>query len=266
MVTRARVRSRWQRLCRSRSRGYNLVILVMLVAVMNILVAVALPLWSHVMQREREEELIFRGLQYAEAIRRFQQLHNRLPTRLDELLEVEPRSIRQLWTDPFRDDGQWGVILAGTTRGRQLGAAPGGDRERRNDQGNRRNEPVPEPVQDVSEHRRDAGRLSRQGPQAAGPIQGVRPVTEREAARTFMGSNNTSDWNFTADIIPVVPTGLVADVVPRLNSRTIGRPFPEGVEPGVAAGPQPQAQDEEQPQERPRRERRDRRRRSRNRS
>ena len=102
-----------------RAAGYNLVILVVLVAVMNILVAAALPVWSNVIKREKEEELIFRGLQYAEAIRVFQQRHGRLPVRLDELLEVEPRSIRQLWTDPFRDDGQWGVVMAQAEKRRQ---------------------------------------------------------------------------------------------------------------------------------------------------
>ena len=49
--------------------GYNIVILAVAITVLNILVAKALPLWSHVIQREKEEELIFRGLQYAEAIR-----------------------------------------------------------------------------------------------------------------------------------------------------------------------------------------------------
>ena len=73
---------------RRRSRGYNLVAVVMLVTVLNVLVAAALPLWSTAIRRDKEEELISRGLQYAEAIRIFQKRFGRLPNRLPELLEV----------------------------------------------------------------------------------------------------------------------------------------------------------------------------------
>ena len=107
MVTPPRPRATLRRL-RGPRRGYNLVILMVLITVMNVLIAVALPSWSQVMKREREKEFIFRGLQYAEAIRVFQLRQGRYPTSLRELMQVEPRSIRQLWTDPFRDDGKWG--------------------------------------------------------------------------------------------------------------------------------------------------------------
>ncbi|MEM7351331.1 MAG: hypothetical protein AAF657_11025, partial [Acidobacteriota bacterium] len=51
------------------SAGYNLVVLAVAVTVLNIVAAKALPMWSTMIQRAKEEELIFRGLQYAEAIR-----------------------------------------------------------------------------------------------------------------------------------------------------------------------------------------------------
>ena len=57
--------------------GYNMVILIVAITVLNIVVAAMLPLMSTQIQREKEEELVFRGFQYAEAIRiyhaRFQQ-------------------------------------------------------------------------------------------------------------------------------------------------------------------------------------------------
>ena len=56
--------------------GYNMVILVIAITVLNIVVAAMLPLWSTQIQREKEEELVFRGFQYAEAIRVF---HAALP-------------------------------------------------------------------------------------------------------------------------------------------------------------------------------------------
>ena len=42
--------------------GFNLVVLAVLFTVMNILLAKALPLWSTQIQREKEADVIFRGL------------------------------------------------------------------------------------------------------------------------------------------------------------------------------------------------------------
>jgi len=97
---------------RSRGDGFNLVVLAMAITVMNILLALALPAWSTFIEREREEELIFRGLQYAEAIRVFQLRQSRFPTQLRELSEVYPRSIRQLWRNPMVEDGAWLLLPA----------------------------------------------------------------------------------------------------------------------------------------------------------
>lgn len=111
----------------ARERGYNLVILMVLIAVLTIGLAAVGPYWSKIIQREKEEELIFRGMQYAEAIRVFQQRFGRPPNRLEELLEVEPRSIRQLWKDPMTKNGRWAIVF-GSGRPGQPGqpGQPGG--------------------------------------------------------------------------------------------------------------------------------------------
>ena len=109
------------------SSGFTLVGVIIVFTVMTILLSVAMPIWSKMIQREREEELIFRGLQYAEAIRVFQLRNGRYPLRLEELVTVRPRSIRQLWKDPMTDSGEWGLIYAQ--------AAPGQGRGRRGGQG-----------------------------------------------------------------------------------------------------------------------------------
>ena len=97
---------------RAAERGYNLVALAMIITVLAIAVTSAIPLWSSRIRRDREEELISRGFQYAEAIRVFQKRFGRLPNRLEELIQVEPRSIRQLWKnpiDPMTGDDEWGL-------------------------------------------------------------------------------------------------------------------------------------------------------------
>ena len=67
-------------------QGYTLAVLIMMATVMSILVGAALPSWSKMIQRDKEEELIARGWQYAEAVRIFQNTFGRLPTTLDELI------------------------------------------------------------------------------------------------------------------------------------------------------------------------------------
>ena len=92
--------------------GYNLVFLIMLVGLLSVMAAAVLPALKGQIQREKEAELIFRGLQYAEAIRVFQLRFGRYPAVLEELIELQPRSIRQLWADPMTEDGRWALILA----------------------------------------------------------------------------------------------------------------------------------------------------------
>ena len=46
--------------------------LLVALAVMAVVLSVAMPTWSHMIRREKEEELIFRGTQYARAINQYQ--------------------------------------------------------------------------------------------------------------------------------------------------------------------------------------------------
>src|SRR5687767_7188517 len=54
------------------SAGYAMAALLVGLAVMAVVMSVAMPTWSHMIRREKEEELIFRGMQYARAINQYQ--------------------------------------------------------------------------------------------------------------------------------------------------------------------------------------------------
>ena len=54
------------------NRGYAMAALLVAMSVMAVLMSALLPVWSHMATREKEEELIFRGRQYARAIGLFQ--------------------------------------------------------------------------------------------------------------------------------------------------------------------------------------------------
>ena len=250
-----------------RSHGYRpgedaftLVTLMILVTVMNIVVAAALPLWSQQIRREQEEELIFRGLQYAEAIRVFQQKHDRLPLRLQELVELEPRSIRQLWLDPVTGDGTWGLILGDVggqvnpnqslNQGRRAGL---GDDDELNDA---------TPTEDVTDARNGRARLSpRAGDTVTtGPIRGVHSLSDDASIKVFAGGQKHNEWLFTVDLIPIAPTGA-GEVMPSLSGKWVGRPLPQGLEPQGGSGIEDEFGDEEDNTSDPSgRDRRDRRR------
>ncbi len=220
-----------------RQDAFTLVTLLVFVAVLNVMVAVALPLWTQQIQREKEEELIFRGLQYAEAIRVFQQRAGRYPVRLEELLEIQPRSIRQLWKDPMTESGEWDLIVAqtaGQARGRNLTPQAQAEQRPRRRRGRRQPETV-----------------------TIGPISGVRSKSTEKAIKVWMGGDTHNAWVFTAEVLPIAPSAP-GERIPSLNSRWVGRPFPQGVEAMDGTGIEDGFEDEkgEQEEERNRRRRR----------
>lgn len=95
-----------------RENGFTLVGLLIIIAIATIMLAAAFPLWTSVVQREKEEELIFRGEAYKQAIQDFVRTFGRPPQKLDELVEMEPRSIRKLYKDPMTEDGEWDLVHA----------------------------------------------------------------------------------------------------------------------------------------------------------
>ncbi|MBP1643453.1 MAG: hypothetical protein H6Q03_2122 [Acidobacteria bacterium] len=213
----------------SGERGYNLVALSMIIAVTVILVAAAAPLWSARIQRDREEELISRGFQFAEALRVFQKRFGRLPNRLEELVKVEPRSIRQLWKDPMTEDGAWGVIVELPGRGMiAVDSRTGLPLAPLDTDGDGRPDPPPPPPPRPP----DGGTV------ATGPIHGVKSLGRGEAFHELFDKTDFGDWEFTVELLQNAlakpgPSGLP----PRANALTLGRPFryppPGTLEPGV---------------------------------
>ena len=55
-----------------RDSGYVLLGITIALVILGIFLVAAVPLWQKAVQREREQELIFRGYQYMQAIERYQ--------------------------------------------------------------------------------------------------------------------------------------------------------------------------------------------------
>jgi type II secretory pathway pseudopilin PulG len=92
-------------------RGYAMAALLVGLSVMAVLMSMALPAWSHMARREKEEELIWRGQQYARAVGLFmRKFANTYPPTLDVL--VEQRFLRKKYKDPITDS-DFQIIPAG---------------------------------------------------------------------------------------------------------------------------------------------------------
>jgi type II secretory pathway pseudopilin PulG len=87
---------------RRAQQGYVLFTMMLFVALLTIAAAVGAPSIAFRMKRDREEEMVHRGVQYSRAIRSFLQKNRRYPTRLEELREANGlRFIRKLYKDPI---------------------------------------------------------------------------------------------------------------------------------------------------------------------
>lgn len=89
-------------------RGYTLAGALVLLAIMAIFLALAVPLWSRVKQRDNEEELIFRGNEYIKAIARYHAKFNTYPPDLETLVKL--KYLRHEYPDPMTKSGKWKVL------------------------------------------------------------------------------------------------------------------------------------------------------------
>jgi type II secretory pathway pseudopilin PulG len=110
--------------------GYVLLTLLLVVALMGIFALAAATPIKFELRREREEEMIHRGVQYSRAIRAYYKKFGRYPTRLEDLDNTNNlRYLRKHYKDPITGKdfkllhyGDPGVTLGGSIGG---GVIPG---------------------------------------------------------------------------------------------------------------------------------------------
>jgi len=175
-------------------RGYTLVAIAIFIAVLTILIAAVGPVIATVMKREREEELIFRGRQYARAITLFQKRYGRYPNTLKEMYDNRPRTIRKLWKDPMCRCDAWQPLILGTPEAAAIGLGGPGQPGQPAIPG----QPfVPTPAPTAAPTP-TPGPFAPQGQNNQGPIVGVRSRVHEEALREWRGQKFYDEWKFIA--------------------------------------------------------------------
>jgi type II secretory pathway pseudopilin PulG len=197
---------------RSQEGGYILLILMFFVAVLVITAAVVVPEISFQVKRDREEELIHRGVQYSRAIRHYIKKFGRYPTRIEDLESTNNlRFLRKRYKDPIAGKdfkllhvGEVQLmpgagVIPGTT---PASAMPGAN-------------PAPQPAapnppgQDGTSDTKSQGDQSQNSNGSGdnltgqvfggGPIVGVVSTSKDESIREFNNKNHYNQWQFIYD-------------------------------------------------------------------
>jgi type II secretory pathway pseudopilin PulG len=105
----------------STQRGFTYLGLLFAVALAGIALAATGVVWSTERQRQREQELLFIGQQFREAIASYYErspgMVKRYPAKLDDLLKdsrflTVRRHLRQIYPDPMTGQREWRLIAA----------------------------------------------------------------------------------------------------------------------------------------------------------
>ena len=112
----------------AKSGGFTYLLLLVLIALFGAALAAVSTVWATYSQRDKEEELIFVGRQFSEALRAYnlqnQNVGDGFPKQLENLL-LDPstptvrRFLRKIYLDPMTGKAEWGLIKtpSGTIRG-----------------------------------------------------------------------------------------------------------------------------------------------------
>ena len=151
-----------------------------------LLMTAAMPVWKQMVQREKEEELVFRGLQYVHAITLYgRKFANTQPPSVDVL--VQQRFLRKKFKDPItKDDFQ--LVLA--TQSAPRGGAPAGGRGAQG---------APPSNPGAATPPQTSGGISPIGSPGAGPVGGIMGVTSKskdKSIRLYNGRGHYNEWVF----------------------------------------------------------------------
>jgi type II secretory pathway pseudopilin PulG len=114
-----------QKAPRPSESGYILLLLLLMIATIIFAAAVIVPSITFEIKRDREEEMIHRGAQYARAIRTYYRKYQRYPTKIEDLESTNNlRFLRKRYKDPIT--GQDFKLLHFGDVKLSLGAAIGG--------------------------------------------------------------------------------------------------------------------------------------------
>ena len=195
------------------SNGYTLAGVLVLIAIMSIFMAMSVPIWERIKQRENEDELVFRGTEYIEAIGRYHQKFNSYPPDVKTL--YDQKFLRKLYKDPMTESGEWKVLhpdslvqtgVAGQIQ--QPGANKPEDKDKTKDKDKKvqdKSESESPGLNPTEKDQEDEGTDETEANQgirddlkevSLGPVVGVVSRSKKSSLRIYNGQSTYNKWVF----------------------------------------------------------------------
>ena len=208
-----------------KEQGYILLTLMFIAAMILLAIAATIPAMKQQVQRDQEEELIHRGVQYSRAIRKYYKKFGRYPVSLDDLNNTNNfRFLRKRYKDPISGKDfkllHFGEVQMAFGPGIAGGVAPGA-----NPMGNVAAPPQPINNQqsqsdnsDSQDSSSNSNNTSSGNPGSTmggglnassaafgaqtfggGPIVGVASISKKKSIREFNKKDHYNQWQFIYD-------------------------------------------------------------------
>jgi type II secretory pathway pseudopilin PulG len=186
---------------RAKQDGYILLVLLLMVAMLMLAVTAVAPRIAQQAKRDRENEMIHRGAEYARAIKRFYRKFGRYPTSLDQLKDTNHlRFLRKAYADPMTQDGKWKLLHPGDVKigGANVGTPVSSLASKTQPSALSSTSPTGAPAQGLSSpSTTTASGATNQ--QFGGMIIGVASTSEQEGIHEFDGKSKYNEWYFVYD-------------------------------------------------------------------
>lgn len=201
-------KSSLSRSSRRSEQGYILLMLLFFLTLLIVAMAAAVPYAKVAIKRDKEEELIHRGNQYARAIGRYYKRFGRYPASIDQLENTNNmRFLRKRYKDPMTGKDDWTLIHFGEAQVRTSGlngpgtsnttgvGTPASSLASKNQSG------------DKTDNSNPVGTAGTQGTPGGlsgqrfggGPIVGVASSKEEESIKELNGKDHYNEWQFVYD-------------------------------------------------------------------
>jgi type II secretory pathway pseudopilin PulG len=203
-------------------------VLLVAMAVMAVMITVAMPVWRQLSQREKEQELIFRGQQYVRAIGLFERKYaNTPPPNIDAL--IQEHFLRKKYKDPITNADFVPISVGAATVVNTPGSTQGGRGGTASTQGRGgAAPPAPDPRNSFPTPGIGGG---------TGGVMGVTSASKASSIRIFNGATHYNEWRFVYAPPAATPGagGAPGSAVPGGQG---GQPTPGG-QPGRGGPPGP---------------------------
>ncbi len=189
---------------RSGQSGYFLLVILLMVFFLSMTLLVAMHQTLMQQRRDREEEMIHRGAQYARAIKKYLRKFGRYPTRLEDLENTNNiRFLRKRYKDPMSAKGDWRLIHFGevqlTRPGQGAGTGAGSDASGASGSSSSSTTGTPSGMSTPPPATSAQSSSPFSGTFGGGPIIGVASTSEKQSVREFDSKDHYKDWLFVYD-------------------------------------------------------------------